>query len=127
MRSSACGSRFRNSRSTHALSAEGDAGEHPVDAEKFDKVVLDLLYDELDELTRASALRHVEQSGRAKALYTELRATREVGSLPLVEPPDDLEERILPAEKLARAERPLGQRLGTFVSIAASYAMRPQL
>jgi hypothetical protein len=98
-----------------------------MDAEKFDKVVLDLLYDELDELTRASAIRHTEQSGRAKALYAELRATREVGALPLVEPPEDLEARILAAEELARAERPLRQRLGTVISIAASYAMRPQL
>jgi hypothetical protein len=98
-----------------------------LDAEKFDKVVLDLLYDELDELTRASAVRHMEQSGRAKALYSELRATREVGTLPLVEPPDDLEERIMQAEESARRARPLGQRLGAFVSIAASYAMRPQL
>lgn len=98
-----------------------------MDAEKFDKVVLDLLYDELDELTRASAIRHTEQSGRAKALYAELRATREVGALPLVEPPSDLEDRIMQAEERARAERPLGQRLGALVSIAASYAMRPQL
>jgi hypothetical protein len=98
-----------------------------VDAEKFDKVVLDLLYDELDELTRASAIRHTEQSGRAKALYAELRATREVGTLPLVEPPADLEERILQAEERARRARPLRQRFGGMVSIAASYAMRPQL
>ncbi|HVW29020.1 MAG TPA: hypothetical protein VHC69_26830 [Polyangiaceae bacterium] len=98
-----------------------------MDAEKFDKVVLDLLYEELDELTRASAIRHTEQSGRAKALYSELRATREVGALPLVEPPSDLEERILQAEESARRERPLRQRFGSFVSIAASYAMRPQL
>lgn len=98
-----------------------------MDAEKFDKVVLDLLYDELDELTRASAIRHMEQSGRAKALYSELRATREVGSMPLVEPPPDLEARILEAEAQARAGRPLHQRLGTIVSIIASYAMRPQI
>jgi len=98
-----------------------------VDAEKFDKVVLDLLYDELDELTRASAIRHMEQSGRAKALYSELRATREVGSLPLIEPPAGLEERILEAEERVRAGRPLHQRLGTMVSIVASYAMRPQV
>lgn len=98
-----------------------------MDSEKFDKVVLDLLYDELDELTRASAIRHLEQSGRAKALYSELRATREVGALPLVDPPADLERRILNAEAKARAGRPLGQRFGTLVSIVASYAMRPQL
>lgn len=98
-----------------------------MDSEKFDKVVLDLLYDELDELTRASAVRHMEQSGRAKALYSELRATREVGLLPLVDPPEDLEAKILEAEQRARADRPLHQRFGTLVSIVASYAMRPQI
>jgi hypothetical protein len=98
-----------------------------MDAEKFDKVVLDLLYDELDELTRASAVRHMEQSGKAKALYAELRATREVGALPLVEPPDDLEAKILAAEQRARQDRPLHQRVGGVVSRIASYTMRPQV
>lgn len=98
-----------------------------MDSEKFDKIVLDLLYDELDELTRASAIRYTEQSARAKALYSELRATREVGALPLVDPPADLESKILAAEARARAERPLTQRLGTLVSIVAGYAMKPQL
>jgi len=98
-----------------------------VDSEKFDKVVLDLLYDELDELTRASAVRHMDHSGRAKALYSELRATREVGELPLVEPPPDLARRILEAEEQVRKGRPLRQRIGAVVSIVAGYAMRPQL
>jgi hypothetical protein len=98
-----------------------------VDSEKFDKIVLDLLYDELDELTRASAIRYTEQSARGKALYSELRATKEVGAMPLVEPPPDLEAKILEAEARVRAGRPLRQRLGTLVSIVAGYAMRPQL
>jgi hypothetical protein len=98
-----------------------------VDSEKFDKIVLDLLYDELDELTRASAIRYTEQSARGKALYSELRATKEVGTMPLVDPPPDLEARILEAEARVRAGRPLRQRLGTLVSIVAGYAMRPQL
>jgi hypothetical protein len=98
-----------------------------VDAEKFDKVVLDLLYDELDELTRASALRHMEQSSKAKALYAELRATKEVGTLPLVDVPDDLEAKILAAEEAVRAGRPLHQRIGGVVSRIASYTMRPQV
>jgi hypothetical protein len=98
-----------------------------VDSEKFDKIVLDLLYDELDELTRASAVRYTEQSARGKALYSELRATKEVGAMPLVEPPPDLEAKILEAEARVRAGRPLMQRFGTLVSIVAGYAMRPQL
>lgn len=98
-----------------------------MDSEKFDKIVLDLLYDELDELTRASAIRYTEQSARGKALYSELRATKEVGSMPLVEPPPDLEAKILEAEARVRAGRPLMQRFGTLVSIIAGYAMRPQV
>ena len=98
-----------------------------MDSEKFDKIVLDLLYDELDELTRASAVRYTEQSARGKALYSELRATKEVGAMPLVEPPPDLESKILEAEARVRAGRPFRQRLGTLVSIVAGYAMRPQL
>jgi hypothetical protein len=44
-----------------------------------------------------------------------------------VEPPPDLEDRILEAEERARTGRPLRQRIGTMVSIIASYAMRPQV
>jgi hypothetical protein len=98
-----------------------------LDSEKFDKVVLDLLYDELDELTRAAALRHIESSARARHIYSELRATREVGAVPLVEPPPDLTDRILDAERVARADRSLRSRIGSAVSILAGYAMRPQL
>ena len=71
----------------------------------------------------------MEQSGRAKALYTELRATREVGalarssSLRMISRNADSRR----PEKLARAGRPIRQRLGAFVSIVASYTMRPQL
>jgi hypothetical protein len=98
-----------------------------VDCEKFDRVVLDLLYDELDELTRAAAMRHVEHCARCGPIANGLRATREVGTLPLVEPPGDLELKILQAERRVRARLPWRQRLGRAISIVAGYAMRPQL
>ncbi len=98
-----------------------------MDCEKFDRVLLDLLYGELDELTQASAKRHTEHCTRCRAIVTELRATREVGSLPLVDPPDGLELKILEAERQARAVLPLRQRFGRAVSVLAGYAMRPQL
>jgi TolA-binding protein len=98
-----------------------------MDCEKFDRVLLDLLYGELDELTQASAKRHTEHCTRCRAIATELRATREVGSLPLVDPPEGLELRILEAERQARAVLPLRQRFGRAVSVLAGYAMRPQL
>lgn len=98
-----------------------------MDCEKFDKVVLDLLYEELDELTHAAAKRHMDQCSRCRGIATGLRATRDVGVLPMVEPPEGLTRRILSAERNARAQLPLGQRVGRAVSVLAGYAMRPQL
>jgi TolA-binding protein len=98
-----------------------------VDCEKFDRIVLDLLYDELDELTSAAAKRHMEHCARCRGIGSNLRATREVGVLPLVEPPDGLELRILEAEQHATQLLPVGKRLGRGLSLLAGYAMRPQL
>jgi TolA-binding protein len=98
-----------------------------MDCERFERVVLDLLYEELDELTEASARRHLEHCARCQGIVQGLRATREVGALPLVDPPDGLELRILEAERKARSRLPIRQRFGRGVSVLAGYAMRPQL
>jgi hypothetical protein len=98
-----------------------------MDCEKFDRVVLDLLYGELDELTEAAAKRHIEHCSRCKGVSSGLRATREVGALALVDPPDGLELGILEAERRLNEKLPLRKRLGRGVSILAVYAMRPQL
>ncbi len=98
-----------------------------MDCERFDRIALELLYGELDELTAASARRHVDQCARCRGILAGLRATREVGSLPLLDPPPGLELSILDAERRAREGLPLRQRLGRGVSVLAGYAMRPQL
>lgn len=98
-----------------------------MDCEKFDRIVLDLLYDELDELTAAAAGRHMEHCARCRAIGSGLRATREVGSLPLLEPPEGLELRILQAEERAAQLLPISKRLGRALSLLAGYAMRPQV
>ena len=98
-----------------------------MDCERFDRVVLDLLYEELDELTAAAARRHVEQCVRCRGILAGLRATREVATLPLVDAPAGLEHSILEAERRARESLPLRRRLGRGVSVLAGYAMRPQL
>lgn len=98
-----------------------------MDCEKFDRVVLDLLYEELDELTTAAAKRHTEHCARCRDIGSGLRATRQIGILPLVEAPAGLEQRILEAEQKARARLPVRQRFGRAVSVMAGYAMRPQL
>ncbi|MBN2195626.1 MAG: hypothetical protein JW751_22590 [Polyangiaceae bacterium] len=98
-----------------------------MDCEKFDRVVLDLLYDELDELTAAAARRHMEHCGRCGPIGAGLRATREVGVLPRIVPSPELATRILETERNARARLPLRQRFARGVSVLAGYAMRPQL
>jgi len=98
-----------------------------MDCEKFDRIVLDLMYGELDELTEAAAKRHIEHCGRCRGVSSGLRATREVGALALVDPPDSLELGILEAERRLNAKLPLKKKLGRGVSILAVYAMRPQL
>jgi TolA-binding protein len=98
-----------------------------MNSDKFDRVVLDLLYEELDELTTLAAKRHMEQSARARDIFAHLKATRRLSTLPMFPPPDGFEASVLIREPGARAEFPLRYRLGRFVSMLAGYAMRPQL
>ncbi len=97
-----------------------------MDCEKFETTMIDELYGELDELTSAAAKRHVSGCARCSSLLGGLRATRRVAVLPLVEPPDDFEERILAAAKNAQKVVPLKTRVARAVSRAGSWAMRPQ-
>src|SRR5579859_4799402 len=97
-----------------------------MDCEKFEDTMIAELYDELDELTSAAAKRHVAGCARCAALIGGLRATRRVAVVPLVEPPVDLELRILTAAKNAQKVVPLKGRIGRAISWAGSWAMRPQ-
>lgn len=98
-----------------------------MDCEKFDRIALDLLYEELDELTAAAARRHLEHCSRCRTIESQQRATREIGVLPMVAVPAGLTARILDAERRAQERRSLRQRFGHVISVAAGYAMRPQL
>ena len=98
-----------------------------MDCEKFESTLIDELYEELDELTSAAAKRHVSGCARCAARIGGLRATRRVAAaLPLVDPPPDLEERILAAAQSVRNVVPLTQRMARAVSHAGGWAMRPQ-
>jgi TolA-binding protein len=98
-----------------------------MNSDKFDRVVLDLLYGELDELTSAAAKRHMEQSARAREIYAHFKATRQLSVLPTHAPPADFELTLLERERSALAELPFHHRIGRIVSMLAGYAMRPQL
>jgi len=99
----------------------------PMDCERFDKVTLDLLYGELDELSAAAARRHLHHCTRCQGIWNKLRATKDIAVVPLVEPPPDLFESIVLAERQAESALPLPQRFSRMVSVVAGYAMRPQL
>jgi hypothetical protein len=47
-----------------------------MDCEKFDNVMLDELYGELDELTSASAKRHLSGCARCASQFAGMKATR---------------------------------------------------
>jgi hypothetical protein len=98
-----------------------------MDCEKFDQHVIDELYDELDELTHAALKRHVEGCSRCAPILAGLRATRDVGVLPIEEPSDDLEARILDAVAVAQKKAPWPRKVLRGLAWAGSHAMRPQL
>jgi len=97
-----------------------------MDCEKFESILLDELYEELDEVTSAAAKRHVAGCARCAALFSGLKATRRLAVMPVVEPPADLEDRILAAAKEAQKVVPIGRRVSHVISLAGSWAMRPQ-
>src|SRR5882724_11751200 len=97
-----------------------------MDCEKFDQILIDALYDELDELTLAAAKRHADGCQHCQAAWSGLRATRKIGILPLVEAPASLDSRIMQAAREAQSNVPWPKRLGRGISWAGSYAMRPQ-
>lgn len=98
-----------------------------MDCEKFDQHVIDELYEELDELTHAALKRHVEGCSRCAAILSGLRATRDVGILPIEEPSDGLEARILEAAFVAQKKAPWPRKVLRGLAWAGSHAMRPQL
>jgi hypothetical protein len=97
-----------------------------MDCEKFEPLLLDELYEELDELTSAAVKRHVAGCARCSAILGGMQATRRAVSVPLVPAPVDLEDRILAAAKEAQKAIPIRSRMSGILSVAGSWAMRPQ-
>jgi TolA-binding protein len=98
-----------------------------MNSDKFDRIVLDLLYGELDELTTAAAKRHMDQSARAREIFAHFKATRQLSVLPAHTPPANFEVALMERERRALAELPIHHRIGRIISMLAGYAMRPQL
>src|SRR3974377_695976 len=97
-----------------------------MDCEKFESAMIDELYGELAQRTSAAAKRHLAGCARCSARIGGLRATRRIASVPLMEPPGDLEERILQAAERAWMTPALPRKVAPVISLAGSWAMRPQ-
>jgi hypothetical protein len=98
-----------------------------MDCEKFEQHLMDALYDELDELTHAAFKRHMDGCSRCSSTFAGLRATRDVGVLPLEEPSAGLEDKILAAARTAQLRTPWPRKALRVLAWAGSHAMRPQL
>ena len=98
-----------------------------MDCEQFDQVVLDLLYGEADEEQSVEAKRHADACERCATTLADLRRIRKSTSIPLVDPPEGFERKVLEAARHAQSEIPWPRRLGRWVSWVGGYAMKPQL
>lgn len=98
-----------------------------MDCEKFEPLLLDELYEELDELTSAAVKRHVSGCARCTGILNGLRHTRErLDEWPPASVPEDLEAKILASVREAQKVVPLRGRAARALSLAGSWAMRPQ-
>jgi hypothetical protein len=98
-----------------------------MDCEGFERIVLDRVFVELDELTLGAAQRHVAHCSRCRNIEAGLRATREVCRLPILSPGEGFTDNMLASEQQIHALLPLRQRASRAISVLAAYAMRPQL
>jgi len=99
-----------------------------MDCEQFDQIVLDVLYGDLsDSEELAAARRHMDRCERCSEVLANLRSTRRAVSLPLVSPPAHVRDRVMEAARAAQRRMPWPSRVGRWISVAGSYAMRPQL
>jgi hypothetical protein len=97
-----------------------------MDCEKFEPLLLDELYGELDEVTSAAVKRHVSGCARCASILNGMKSTRRLAVLPTLELPDGLENRILASVKEAQKVVPIQSRAARALSWAGSWAMRPQ-
>lgn len=98
-----------------------------MDCELFDRLVIDRVFAELDDITSGAIQRHVAHCSRCRSIESGLRAVREVAVLATPELPAGFIENVMALERSTRTRLPLPQRVGRAVSVLSGYAMRPQL
>ena len=98
-----------------------------MDCEKFEPLLLDELYEELDEVTSAAVKRHASGCARCAGDRSRACAPREASrSLPMLEVPDGLEDRILVrGEAKAQKVVPIQSRAARALSRAGQLGDAP--
>ena len=97
-----------------------------MDCEAFEAAMMGELYGELDEVSSAAVKRHASGCARCTALLDGLRATRRLAVLPTVDVPAGLTERILATAAQITPVVPMRRRAARALSVAGTWAMRPQ-
>jgi tetratricopeptide (TPR) repeat protein len=98
-----------------------------VHCERFDRDSLELLYDELDDVSASLLKRHVAECSRCQKAWQRLLEVRAAAQIPLESPEPSVLGTVMVQQKSAQGGAGAGERLGRLVSLVAGYAMRPQL
>jgi hypothetical protein len=97
-----------------------------MNCDQFQSAMMQVLYGELDEAKGAAAREHTAVCATCAARLRGLRASGRVPSVPLALSSDRLDQQMVPGAGHADAFVPLRQRTARIVSLAGSWAMRPQ-
>ena len=98
-----------------------------MDCERFNQVVIDLLYAEVDPAVVSQLQQHLERCEGCAMTLSNLRAARKLLAIPVFEPPVGVEEPAMRAGQQYCANLPWYRRLAGWVSWAGRFAMHPQI
>ena len=98
-----------------------------MDCEQFERSVLQFVGGELNDVTRAASLRHLDQCRRCQRLEHRIQAAVDHCLLPQVTPSEELVTLIERDESEIQTRLGIGERSRRFARKLADYAMRPQV
>lgn len=98
-----------------------------MDCDRFDDLVIDVLYGELDEQLAVELRRHLDVCPRCSGVMEELKQAREAARSLWVPAPPRLSERAITNERELQRRAPWYRKLVRAAAWAGSHAMQPQL
>ncbi len=98
-----------------------------MDCDRFDDLVIDALYGELDEQLAMELRRHLDVCPRCSGVMADLKQSREAARSLWVPTPPRLAERAVANEREVQRRAPWYRKLVRAAAWAGSHAMQPQL